>query len=220
MPNDLITGVSEGGGYSDIWNKLKCPPADALKKITGGRLSGMTDINPQWRLEVMTSIFGPCGIGWKYTIDRTWREDASEGQAFAFAAVSVYIKRGESWSDAIPGTGGSMLVEKERNGLHASDEGYKMAITDALSVALKALGVGADIYRGKWDGSKYEKPVESEAVTEAIIAIDGASTIDELKAIFEEAWPKFAKDQAAQKLIAAAKDEAKKRIGASGGTGK
>ena len=48
-----------------------------------------------------------------------------------------------------------MLVAQESSGLRASDEAYKMAITDALSVALKVLGVAADIYAGLWDGSKY-----------------------------------------------------------------
>jgi len=40
-----------------------------------------------------------------------------------------------------------------------------MAVTDALSVALKMLGVAADIYLGRWDGSKYaaeEKPYQPE----------------------------------------------------------
>lgn len=30
-----------------------------------------------------------------------------------------------------------------------------MAMTDALSVAFKAVGVAADIYLGNYDGSKY-----------------------------------------------------------------
>ena len=45
----------------------------------------------------------------------------------------------------MPGNGGSMLVENERPG-RTSDECYKMALTDAISVACKALGVGADVY--------------------------------------------------------------------------
>lgn len=48
-----------------------------------------------------------------------------------------------------------MLVAQESSGLHANDEGYKMAITDALGTAVKMLGVAADVYAGKWDGSKY-----------------------------------------------------------------
>jgi len=137
------------------WDKLKQPPSWAIKAITGGRLKGKSDINPQWRYQAMTELFGPCGVGWKYTINRVWSEPGSAGQIFAFAEISLYIKEGDNWSEPVPGIGGSMLVEMEKEGLHSSDEGYKMAVTDALSVALKMLGVAADIYAGKWDGSKY-----------------------------------------------------------------
>lgn len=139
------------------WDALKHPPGSALKKITGGRLSGMTDIKPQWRYEIMTRTFGPCGEGWKYAVDKLWTEPGSHEQVMAFALVSVYHKTaGGQWSDPTPGIGGSMLVMKEAGGLHTSDEGFKMAVTDALSVALKLLGVGADVYNGYWDGSKYK----------------------------------------------------------------
>ena len=141
-----------------IWNALKRPPEDALKKITGGRLSGKTDISPQWRYQAMTEQFGPCGIGWKWDIVKLWTEPAPDNQVFAFAQVNVFISISvddNTWRGPIPGIGGSMLVEKEKSGLHANDEAFKMAVTDALSVALKMLGVAADIYAGLWDGSKY-----------------------------------------------------------------
>jgi hypothetical protein len=152
----------------DIWNAVCKPPATALKKIEAGRLRGKSDINPQWRYEAMTRLFGPCGAGWKYTIDRLWREEASADQHFAFAQVSVCFRiSGDKWSEPIQGVGGSMLVTKESSGLHSSDEGYKMAITDALGTAMKMLGVAADIYAGKWDGSKYaDEPKKVAAITE------------------------------------------------------
>ena len=138
-----------------IWLDLKSPPREALKLISGGRLKGMTDINPQWRFLAMTSHFGPCGTGWKYSIEKTWREDGANGEVMCFALINLYYKNGDLWSEPIPGIGGSTLIDKEAGGLHSCDEGYKMAITDALSVAFKALGVAADIYMGIWDGSKY-----------------------------------------------------------------
>lgn len=139
-----------------LWQQLNQPPAWALKPINAGRLKGKTDINPQWRYQVATEVLGACGIGWKYEIKRLWSEDGCEGQKFAFAEILFYHRVGETWSDPIPGIGGSMLIDKETKGLHASDEGYKMAVTDALSVAMKMLGVAADIYMGLWDGSKYK----------------------------------------------------------------
>jgi len=143
------------------WDAVKTPPPDALKKIKGGRLSGMTDIKPQWRYQAMTETYGLCGMGWKYELIKTWTEDGSDDQVVAFAEIELFIKIGEVWSEAIPGTGGSMMVAKESSGLHTNDECFKMAMTDALSVAMAKIGVASDIYMGLWDGSKYrDKPPE------------------------------------------------------------
>jgi hypothetical protein len=70
----------------------------------------------------------------------------------AIVDLKLYIRDPDSgeWSKPIYGTGGNKLLEKGR----ASDEGYKMALTDALSVACKALGIGADVYYAK-DKTKY-----------------------------------------------------------------
>lgn len=138
-----------------IWNNIKRPPVSALQKIKAGRLKGMSDINPQWRLEALTNQFGPCGVGWKYEIAKAWTDDGSEGITVVNVEIKLYIKHDGAWSDPIPGMGGSQLIKKESAGMYTNDEAYKMALTDALSVAGKALGLASDIYMGLWDGSKY-----------------------------------------------------------------
>ena len=131
------------------------PPKDVLRTITGGKLNGKTDINPQWRYKEMTQTFGLVGIGWKYDIQRLWTEAGANGEIMAFAQVAVYVKDGDKWSDPILGVGGSGLIKTEKGALVSNDEGYKMAVTDAFSASMKMLGVAADIYAGRWDGSKY-----------------------------------------------------------------
>ena len=136
-------------GNMDIYNAVSAVPDSAQKRITGGRLNGMTDINPMWRIRELTKLFGPCGIGWKYKIVREWLETASTGEVGAFVDIELQYKitPDADWSEPIPGTGGSKFVAAEKgNNLRASDECYKMALTDAISVACKALGFGADIY--------------------------------------------------------------------------
>lgn len=136
-------------GSMDIYNAVSAVPDSAQKRITGGRLNGMTDINPMWRIRELTELFGPCGIGWKYKIVREWLETASTGEVGAFVDIELQYKitPDADWSEPIPGTGGSKFVAAEKgNNLRASDECYKMALTDAISVACKALGFGADIY--------------------------------------------------------------------------
>ena len=87
----------------------------------------MTDINPMWRIKALTELFGPCGVGWKYTITDKRLEDGANEEISAFVDIDLYIKHEGEWSKAIPGTGGSMFVAKERSGLYTSDECPKMA---------------------------------------------------------------------------------------------
>ena len=132
-----------------IYNNLCTPPNDALKPIGFGNLKGKSDINPQWRYEAITNQFGPCGIGWKYTIDSHWIQSVQQtGETMVYVMISFYYKQGETWSDPIPAYGGDFLIKKDKNGIHGNDEALKMAVTDALGTALKMVGVAADVYRG------------------------------------------------------------------------
>lgn len=151
----------------DIYKSLSQPPATALRQITAGNLKGKTDINPQWRYEAMTEKFGLVGIGWKYEIQKLWTENGAKGEILAFAQVAVFIRNADTkeWSDPIVGIGGSKLVNAFNAGLQSNDEGYKMAVTDAFSTSLKMLGVAADIYAGRWDGSKYKDAPQNQQNT-------------------------------------------------------
>lgn len=140
----------------ELYDKVRTVPQNAIKLIQAGRLKGKSDINPMWRLKTLTEQFGVCGIGWRYVITKQWLEQGANGEIGAFVNIDLYIKVDGEWSEAIPGTGGSMYVANEKNGPYTSDECYKMALTDAISVACKALGVAADVY---WDSdrSKYDR---------------------------------------------------------------
>lgn len=138
-----------------IYNAVREVPKEAQKAIGGGRLKGMTDINPMWRIKKLTETFGVCGFGWKYEIVNKWVETAmAKDEITANVEINLYIKINDEWSAPIPAVGGSMLVANERNGLYVNDECYKMALTDAISVACKSIGMGADIYWQK-DNTKY-----------------------------------------------------------------
>jgi hypothetical protein len=145
------------------YENLSSPPADAVKQIKGGKLKGFSDINPQWRYEALTNEFGLCGVGWKFEIANTFTEPVPATQEMMiFVQVNLYVKEGDQWSDPIPGFGGDFLIVKDKNGIHGNDEGYKMAITDALGSAAKVIGVAADIYRGRME-SKYSRPAAPPA---------------------------------------------------------
>lgn len=147
---------------------VKKVPDEAQKRIEGGRLSGMTDIKPMWRIEKLTEVFGPCGLGWYTTMRNKEIIDGANGEKIAVVDINLFVNYkkpcglGEDlWSEPIEGTGGSSFIANERNGLYTSDECFKMAYTDALSVACKSLGMGAEIY---WGDSKYAKKENNKKV--------------------------------------------------------
>ena len=142
----------------EIYNKIKEVPKEAKKTITGGRLSGMTDIKPMWRIEKLTEMFGVCGFGWKAPITNKEIIEGANGEKIAIVDIELFVKIDNKWSEGITGTGGSSFIAKEKQGLYTSDECFKMAYTDALSVACKSLGMGADVY---WGDSKYDTRKEA-----------------------------------------------------------
>jgi hypothetical protein len=139
-----------------IYNKVRSVPDEALKTIQAGRLKGKSDINPMWRIKTLTELFGPCGIGWKYRIIDKRLEVGGSNEISAFVDIDLFYKFEGEWSEAVQGTGGSSFVANESKGPYMSDECFKMALTDAISVACKAIGIGADVY---WeaDKTKYQK---------------------------------------------------------------
>ena len=140
-----------------IYEAVRFVPEQAKKKITGGRLAGMTDINSMWRIKVLTEQFGPCGEGW-YTSDVNYWQDRldNNGSVALFCSLLLHVKIDGAWSEPIYGIGGNTLVAAEKSGLRIDDEAYKKAYTDAISVACKALGIGADVYFEK-DVTKYSE---------------------------------------------------------------
>ena len=142
-----------------IYNQVRQVPQEAQKSIGGGRLRGMTDINPMWRIKMLTTVYGQAGIGWYTDNIKQWLEEGADGEIVGFCNLTLFVKVDGEWSKGIFGTGGSSFVANEKNGKFTSDECYKMAYTDALSVACKAIGMGADVYWQK-DNTKYNSNKE------------------------------------------------------------
>lgn len=139
----------------EIYNESRDVPKEAQKPITGGRLNGMTNINPMWRIRKLTELFGAAGIGWYFSEPTFIEKKAESGEVMVHCSVALFIKVGNEWSAPIQGVGGSFFIKKESNRLYTDDEAYKKAYTDAQSVACKALGIGADIYWNN-DPTKYD----------------------------------------------------------------
>lgn len=145
-----------------IYNRFRSVPAEACKTINAGKLKGFTDINPMWRLKMLTDQFGPCGFGWYIEEAKYWTESVGNEIA-VLCEVKLKVKDSEKgeWSAPIIGVGGSKLAGKGK-GDGIDDEAHKMAFTDAISIACKNLGMAADIYFAN-DRTKYNTYVETPA---------------------------------------------------------
>lgn len=147
------------------YNLFKDVPEEAKKPISGGRLKGKTDINPMWRIKKLTEVFGPCGLGWYTEIKNKWLDNANN-EITAHVQIHLFVKYDDGWSAPIEGIGGSKLLVKETSGLTVDDDAYKKAYTDAISVACKALGVGASVYFEGDTGSKYDSASTQDNIQE------------------------------------------------------
>ena len=84
----------------DLYNSWREVPQNAQKTITGGNLNGKTDINPMWRIKVLTDRFGPVGFGWYTKITEHWTDTETIGgnlERVAWVRLELYIKQGDEW---------------------------------------------------------------------------------------------------------------------------
>jgi len=152
------------------YKEKAAPPEQAKKQISGGRLKGMTDIKPQWRMQALTEQYGLCGFGWYYEVITKDIIAGSGDEQIGIVDINLFVKVDDEWSKPIFGTGGSSFTTKEKFGVHTSDEVFKMALTDAISVAAKSIGIASDVYLGYSDSKYYApkpappKPVDNRSV--------------------------------------------------------
>ena len=164
-----------------IWEALgKTDPAATKQFIRSGGFKG-TAISPMWANLQMTEFFGPCGSGWgqgkpEYqvveaggevlvycTVELWYREPGIPAHRYSVFGVGgdkvvtqVFMKDGK----------GQKIVDEAKGGYktypQTDDEAFKKAYTDALSNAMKFIGVAADVHMGLFDDNKYVQQVGKE----------------------------------------------------------
>lgn len=139
-----------------IYKMVQSVPDDAKRPFVSSYGKQLTEIDPMWRIRKLTELFGASGEGWYTEVIRQETVTFSNQETCIFTDINLFIKDSKTgkWSKPIRGTGGNRLVVRTDNGLVVDDEAYKKAYTDALGIACKALGFGADIYTGK-ENTKY-----------------------------------------------------------------
>ena len=145
----------------DLWNAVEKTPPTQTKQITGKSYQG-TSPKPHYLVHKATETFGPCGIGWGFTIEDERIEEGAGGERMSIARVKVWYewngKRGE-----VEHIGGTSFSGLRKNGNPFTDEDApKKSVTDALIKALSMIGFAGDIFMGRYDDSKYVASLKEE----------------------------------------------------------
>lgn len=149
-----------------LWQAVEKTPVEHTKAITGKSYSG-TSPKPHYLVRKATETFGPCGIGWGFTVDERVEAgamiDADHFEKMHIAKVTVWYewggKRGE-----VTHVGGTPFSGKRASGKPYTDEDApKKSVTDALVKALSMIGFAGDIFMGRYDDSKYVNDLRDEA---------------------------------------------------------
>lgn len=143
----------------ELWERLgRTDPSHTKAFTRGGGFKG-TAIKPMWSYKRMTEEFGPCGGGWGVGEPTFQVVPGPDGEMLVFCTASIWY--GED-RKTVYGVGGDKAVGKNKYGLQTDDEAFKKAFTDAITNALKMIGVGADVHMGMFDDSKYVNALKQE----------------------------------------------------------
>lgn len=146
-----------------LWDALgQTDPKHTTPFKRGGGFSG-TAIKPMWSYRRMTEEFGPCGTGWGIGTPQFQVLQGADDEKLVFCTVSVWY--GTERHELV-GVGGDKAVGKNKYGLSSDDEAFKKAFTDAVTNALKMIGVGADVHMGLFDDSKYVNDLRQTFIEE------------------------------------------------------
>lgn len=184
-----------------LWDRVCITDPRAVKAITGKQYQGNSP-KPYWIVERLTEEFGPCGIGWGFTILSERMERLTPEEILHVAVVRFWYvldgKRGEL--EQIGQT--KAVYAKSKGGLMVDEDAPKKSVTDALVKCASYIGFAGDIFSGRWDDSKYvasarehyeNKPDPAEEaqrlqwIADQKAAIAAAKTPGELKRIMESA---------------------------------
>lgn len=148
-----------------LWQQVEKTPVAHVKEITGKSYKGNSP-KPHYLIHKATETFGPCGIGWGFTIVDERIEDGAGGEKLHVARVKVWYewqgKRGE-----VEHIGGTQFSGLRSSGKPFTDEDApKKSVTDALVKALSMIGFAGDIFMGRYDDSKYVSELRQEAAEE------------------------------------------------------
>jgi hypothetical protein len=152
-----------------LWNILGRTDPNHVKQFKrAGGFAGHA-IRPIWSFRRMTEEFGPCGIGWGVGEPSFQVVPGENREVMVYCTASIWYRQ-ENTEARVYGVGGDKVVThikaneqyKRPERWESDDEAFKKAFTDAVTNALKLIGVGADVHMGLFDDNKYVNTMREE----------------------------------------------------------
>jgi hypothetical protein len=193
-----------------LWDSvMETDPSYTKQFKKGGGFSG-TSPNAAYLAMKATEKFGPCGIGWGYSVIS---EELVQGAPIVHEKTppcneiihKVLLKL---WY-VLDGTKGELchfgqttFVGKNKYGPFTDEEAPKKSITDAMTKCLSLLGFSADIHLGMYDDNKYISDVRTrkESENKALQTMQLHDCLENLTAaakqgytVFKEEWMEWPK---------------------------
>lgn len=177
---------------TDLWEKHRTPPEDALKKFKKrGGFAG-TSIDPMWLILEATKEWGPIGGYWGYDVVSESIERFNEEWVLHTCNIELwYGGTGKGTGAAVgrvPSTGNTWLVAPGKYGPQYDDEASKKSRTDAITKALSWLGFAADVYMGMFDGNKYADLFDDAPVTTESSDNNAVQSPNPTESVGSEEW--------------------------------
>lgn len=154
-----------------LWDSIcKTDPAHT-SEIKGKDYKG-TSPKPHWLVRRATEVFGPCGLGWGFSVIDERVERFGDVDSIHIARVEFWYKQGDQickvqhmgqtkMSYMTSGYGGKQSTFK------VDEDAPKKSVTDALVKCMSMVGFAGDIFLGRWDDCKYVQEVRQEFAQQA-----------------------------------------------------
>lgn len=200
----------------ELWERFADIDPKFTKPITGKPYKG-TSPNPQYVIRCLTEMFGPVGQGFGWSVMADGFTPLGD-EVLHWCRIHFWHGKDGSGFDAY---GQTKALMKTKSGLMLDEDAPKKSLTDAIVKAASQIGVGSNIFLGRWDDQKYVEQVNREyreeeraetasddlanftaAVTSACLALEMAPDVSALNAV----WKGLRADvQADAKVIQAGK---------------
>lgn len=141
-----------------LWTAHEDIDPKFTKPITGKPYKG-TSPNPQYVIWCLTEMFGPVGQGFGWTVVA---EDFKQlgDEVLHWCRIEFWHTDRSNKFDAYGQT--KAAYPKRDGGFVVDEDAPKKSLTDAIIKAASHIGIGANIFLGRWDDQKYVQEVNAE----------------------------------------------------------